>query len=465
MAPHAAPDLISPRPLSLAPRALPYIGATPQLRRDPIGFLQKLAREYGDLVGFRLMGRPAFLLAHPDYIREVLVTRQANFTKSPALQRAKRLLGEGLLTSEGEDHLRRRRLIQPAFYRNRLEAYAEIITGFGLQTRERWQAGVVIDMLAAMMRLTLVIVAKALFTSDAEQDTSAVAGALADVEGRFRYLLLPFANIIFGLPLPMCRRFDQAKAVLDQTVYRMIRERRSSIKREPGDLLSALMEERDDQGAPLTDTQLRDEILTLFLAGHETTAIALTWTWYLLARNPDCEQRMHEEVDSVLDGTPPTFDDVPRLPYTERIVTESMRLFPPVWNIGRLSKQPFEIGGATIPAGSICLMSQYVVHRDPRYYPDPERFNPDRWETGSRESRPKFSYFPFGGGARVCIGERFAWNEMILLLATICQRWSFQLMDSQPVGIKPLITLHPRGPICMIPHTRSKRERNDLGAH
>lgn len=430
------------------------MGSTFRLRRDPLGFLQHLARDYGDLVGFRVMGQPAFLLAHPDYIREVLVTRQTNFTKSPALQRAKRLLGDGLLTGEGENHLRRRRVLQPAFYRDRLQSYSQTITAFAVQARERWQPGEPIDVLSEMMRLTLLIVAESLFGANAERDTSAVARALGEVEGRFRYLLFPFANLIFGLPTRLRRNFYHAKGILDEIVYRIIRERREALANASSDLLSALMTERDEDGSPLTDTQLRDEILTLFLAGHETTAIGMTWTWYLLACNPECERRVHQEIDVVLQGRTPNFDDLPRLQYTERVIAESMRLYPPVWNIGRFSKQPFEIGGTLIPAGSTCLMSQYVVHRDPRFYPDPERFDPERWETVSRESRPKFSYFPFGGGARVCIGERFAWSEMILLLATLSQQWRFGLVSSEPPQTRPLITLHPRNRIAMTPLPR-----------
>lgn len=456
MSPAFATNLFAPRPFAAAPSGLPYVGSTFRLRRDPLTFLQQLAREYGDLVGFRLMGHPAVLLAHPDYVRDVLVNNQANFTKSPALQRAKRLLGDGLLTSEGEAHLHRRRLIQTAFYRERLESYAQTMTAFALSARDRWQPAVPIDMLAEMMRLTLVIVAQCLFGANAERDTSAVARALSEVEGRFRYLLLPFANLLLGLPLPFRRRFYHAKGILDEIVYRMIRHRRAVGASERPDLLSALMAEQDEHGSPLPDAQLRDEILTLFLAGHETTAIGMTWTWYLLARNPACEIRLHQEIDSVLEDRTPTFDDIPRLKYTEQIIAESMRLYPPVWNIGRLSKRPFELGGAVIPAGAICLMSQYVVHHDPRFYPDPERFDPDRWSGPSRESRPKFAYFPFGGGARVCVGERFAWTEMILLLATLSQRWRFRPTDDVLPGTKPLLTLHPRNPIRLTPEPRRR---------
>lgn len=415
--------------------------------------MQQLARDHGDLAAFQTMGRSAFLLSHPDYVREVLVTRQANFTKSLVLQRAKRLLGEGLLTNEGESHLRQRRLVQPAFYRDRLQSYAGIISSYAVRARDRWQPGRGINMLEEMMRLTLSIVAKALFRTNAEEDATAVRQALGEVEGRFRFLMLPFSDLFFRLHLPPRRQFDRAKAVLDGTVYRMIHERRNT-PIAADDLFSALVGARDEDGSALSDEQIRDEILTLFLAGHETTAIALTWTWYLLARNPDCEVRLHQEIDAVLEGRVPGFDDLPNLRYTEMTLAESMRLYPPVWTVGRMAKEALELDGVAIPAGSLCLMSQYVVHRDPRFYPDPERFDPERWRDGEREKRPKFSYFPFGGGARLCIGERFAWTELILVLATLSQKWSFRPVSNEPVGTKPLITLHPRGPVRMTPSLR-----------
>ncbi|MBV8550388.1 MAG: cytochrome P450 [Acidobacteriaceae bacterium] len=453
-------EQLGPKPPAVGPRGLPFVGASLQFRRDPTGFLLHLARVCGDLVEFRLMGCPAFFFGHPDYVREILVTRQANFTKSRILQRARLLLGEGLLTNEGESHLRQRRLVQPAFYHQRLQSYAEIITTYTLRARERFEPQTELDILDEMMRLTLSIVAKALFSTDAEGDASAVSQALDHVEDRFRFLLLPFSDLLTWLPLPPTRRFERAKAVLDRTVYRIIRERRAA-SGASADLLSALLAARDEEGSAMTDEQVRDEVLTLFLAGHETTAIGLTWTWYLLAQNPHCEQRLHDEIDGVLHGRAPRFDDIPSLRYTEMVLAESMRLYPPVWTIGRMPKEAFELAGVTIPQGAICLMSQFVMHRDPRFYPDPERFDPERWHPDIRESRPKFAYFPFGGGARLCIGERFAWMEMILVLATLCQKWRFLLVDDQPVGLKPLITLHPDRSIQMLAEPRERSTENE----
>jgi cytochrome P450 len=436
------------------PRGLPLLGMAPWFRRDPLIFLRQLARDYGDIAQFRLMKLPVFLFNHPDYIRELLITRQSNFIKSRILQRSKRLLGEGLLTSEGEHHLRQRRLVQPAFYRERLQSYAAIMAGYAARARDRWQAGAELDMQSEMMRLTLAIVAKTLFSADVEGDAQAVGHAMSDVIDLFRFMTLPYSELLDDWPLPHKRRFERAKAIIEGAVYRIIRERRAcgdnNTEDHKGDLLSTLLAVRDEDGSGMTDQQLRDEILTLFIAGHETTAIALTWTWYLLAQSPECEQRLHNEVDSVLCGSLPGFDDVSRLPYTEMVIAESLRLYPPAWAISRIAKESFAMGGFTIPKGAVCIVSPYVTQRDARFFPDPDRFEPERWRPEFHETRPKFSYFPFGGGTRVCVGERFAWTEMILVLATLAQRWVFSLASSEPVEARPLLTLRPRGGVRMI---------------
>jgi cytochrome P450 len=422
-------------------------------RRDPAGFLQRLSREYGDVVHFLLMRRHAFLFSHPDHVRELLVNQQANFIKSRILQRSKLLLGEGLLTSEGELHLRQRRLAQPAFYRERLQSYAEIMSAYALRTRERWREGMMLDMQSEMMRLTLSIVARALFSADAEGDAAHVGRAMTEVIELFRFMMLPFSEHLDRYPLPHRRRFNRAKAVLDGAVYRIIAERRASADHN-GDLLSTLLAIRDEDGSAMTDQQLRDEIMTLFIAGHETTAIALTWTWYLLSRNPDCERRLHEEIDSVLRGRTPGFDDLPNLRYTDMVISESLRLYPPAWSVTRMAKEECVIGEVRVPAGSVCIASQWVTHRDQRFFPDPERFDPERWRPEQREARPRFSYFPFGGGARVCIGERFAWMEMMLVISTIAQRWRLRQADSRTVDIMPMLTLRPKETVSMITEKR-----------
>jgi cytochrome P450 len=405
----------------------------------------KVAREYGDLPYFRLGPYQVFLVNHPDLVREVLVTQQSNFTKSRALQRARILLGEGLLTSEGQFHMRQRRLVQPAFHRDRLAAYAAIMTEYGIRLRDRWKPGNTLDVADEMMRLTLSIVGKTLFSADVESEASEIGQALTTVLQMFRMLMLPFSEYLEKLPLPSMRRFERARARLDATIYGLIHERRKS-GRDTGDLLSMLLLAQDEEsdGGGMTDQQVRDEALTLFLAGHETTANALTWTWYLLSQNPDCEQRLHQEIDSVLQGRAPQAADLPNLRYSEMVLAEAMRLYPPAWAIGRMSKEPVELGGTKIAPKSICILSPYVTQRDARWFPDPERFDPERWTTEARDARPKFSYFPFGGGSRICIGERFAWMEGVLIIAILAQKWKLRLSPAQRVEPLPLITLRTK---------------------
>lgn len=444
------PNSRSGRSRAPGPVNLPLLGVAPMLRRDPIGYLTRLARTYGDIVQFRVLDRQIYLLNHPDYIREILVTRQNNFTKTPTLRRAKRFFGEGLLTSEGEHHVRQRRLLQPAFHRERLHSYGAVMTAYAREARDRFAPHTEIDMKGEMMRLTLAIVSRSLFDSDIEGDARHVGVAMAELLRSFRVFLLPFAQLIRRLPLPRNRRLDKALASVKQIVDRMIQEHRTAGPNKD-DLLSTLLSIRDEDGSALSDEQLRDEILTLFVAGHETTALALTWTWYLLSRNPQCEKRMHDEIDSVLGGRMPAFEDIPHLVYTESIIAESLRLYPPVWLMGRMAKEDFELNGVAISKGSICLMSPYLMHHDTRFFPDPERFDPQRWSPELRDARPKFSYFPFGGGTRVCIGERFAWAELILVIATFAQKWRFRMAADSPVMPVPRLTLQPSQAVRMLP--------------
>jgi cytochrome P450 len=414
-------------------------------RRGPLPFFQNLAAHYGDISYFKLGPTAAYFLNHPDYIKDVLVTNNQNFMKGLVLQRAKRLLGEGLLTSEGDFHRRQRRLAQPAFHRQRIASYAEVMTGYAMQTRERWRDGETRDVSEEMMRLTLAIVGKTLFDADVESDASDVGLAMSVVIEMFETLTLPFFELLQKLPLPQLRRFDGAKAKLDGIIYRLIEERRrSGIDR--GDLLSMLLLAQDEEGdsGQMSDEQLRDELMTIFLAGHETTANALTWTWYLLSQHTHVEEKLHRELDDVLGPDPPTFADVARLRYTEMVLAESMRLYPPAWAIGRLSTVDCEIGGYFVPRRSLVVMSPFVMHRDERYYSNPLDFDPERWTAEARESRPQFSYFPFGGGPRRCIGEGFAWMEGILLIATLAQQWRLRMVPHHPVALKPVITLRPK---------------------
>ncbi|MCU1268228.1 MAG: Cytochrome [Acidobacteria bacterium] len=425
-------------------RRIPLAGLL-AYRRGPLPFFQTLAQQYGDISFFKLGGQDAFFLNHPDFIKDVLVTNSQNFMKGLALQRAKRLLGEGLLTSEGEFHRRQRRLAQPAFHRARIASYAASMVDYASLMRTRWRDGATMDISREMMRLTLAIVGKTLFDADVESDAPEVGEAMSVVMDLFNTITIPFFELLQKLPLPQLRRFDTARAKLDTIIFRMIEERRRG-GRDRGDLLSMLLLAQDEEGdgGTMTDAQLRDELMTIFLAGHETTANALTWTWYLLSQNPEVETRLHAELDQVLGNRLPAVEDAGRLPYTEMVLTESMRLYPPAWALGRMSLTDVEIAGYRVPKRSLVLMSQYVMHRDARYFPEPLRFDPTRWTAVARESRPAFSYFPFGGGPRRCIGEGFAWMEGILLLATLAQQWQLRLAPDQVIALRPVITLRPK---------------------
>jgi cytochrome P450 len=440
-------------------KGFPIIGVLPQFRRNPPEFLRSIAQSHGDLVHFRLGPQDIYLVSKPDWIKDILVTHQTNFTKSRFLERAKVLLGEGLLTSEGEFHRRQRRLVQPAFHRDRLIGYASAMVECTARTRELWSDGAEFDMSREMMRLTLAVVAKTLFSADVTSEADDIGAALTQVMILFDMVLMPFSEWIEKLPLPSVRRFEKARDFLDKLIYGIIAERRAS-QEDKGDLLSMLLLAQDEDGATgMTDKQIRDEALTLFLAGHETTANALMWTWYLLSENPAAGAKFYDEVDRVLQGRLPTFDDLPQLKYTEGVFAEGMRLYPPAWVIGRRVKTEYAIGDFSVPPKAILMMSPWVVHRDPRWFPDPDRFNPDRWATGLQpDDRPKFSYFPFGGGTRVCIGERFAWMEGVLLLATVAQEWRFKLVPGHPVATSALITLRAKHGMRMV----AERRQNPL---
>jgi cytochrome P450 len=426
------------------PRAFWPVGHVVQFRRDPLALLARVAREYGDVARFNAATQTVYVLNHPDHIRDLLVTHHARFKKGRALQRAKRLLGEGLLTSEADFWRRQRRLAQPAFHRQRVNAYAETMVAYAEKTSARWRDGVTLDVADEMMRLTLAVVGKTLFDAEVESDADEVGAALTEVMSLFGYLMLPFSELLEKLPLPPRRRFERARARLDRVIYRIIEERRRE-GRDRGDLLSTLLHAVDEEGdrTGMTDEQLRDEAMTIFLAGHETTANALAWTWYLLSQNPEAEARLHAELEEVLEGRPPAAEDYARLRYTEMVVAEAMRLYPPAWALGRLALEDHEVGGYLIPRGSLVLVSQYVMHRDPRFWPEPGRFDPERFTPEAKAARPQFAYFPFGGGPRRCIGEGFAWMEAVLILAALARRWRLRLPPGTHVPTEPRITLRP----------------------
>ena len=418
------------------------------IRRDRLSFLQKLKQDHGDVVRFHIATQAVWILSHPEHIRDVLVVNQKKFMKGRGIQMMKKLLGEGLLTSEGEFHLRQRRLVQPAFHRQRVASYATSMVDDARKMRERWAtlpSGEAVEMSQEMMRLTLVIAGRTLFDADVEEDASEVGQALTDTMAISERIPNPLAGVLALLPLPSNRRFEKARQRLDDVIYGIIRERRQS-NTDHGDFLSMLLMAQDEEGGTggMTDQQVRDEALTIFLAGHETTATALTWTWYLLSQHPEAEAKLHAELDSVLQGRLPTFEDLPKLRYTEMVFAEAMRLYPPAWIIGRRALVDHELDGHKIKTGDLLLMSQYLVHHDARWFPEPDKFDPERWTPELKEARPKFSYFPFGGGTRTCIGEAFAWMEASLVIATLAQQWKAKLVPKHPVEPRALITLRAK---------------------
>lgn len=426
------------------PKSYTLGGSFQAFRADPVGFLTDAAARYGDLVYFRAAHQHMYFLNSPALVQEALVTKNSAFIKSRILQRAKSLLGEGLLTNEGAAHLRQRRLVQPAFHRDRLVRYAAEMSALAVKSRARYANNTDVDIDREMMRLTLSIVGRTLFSADVEEDAPAVGEAMNALIEMMPVLMFPLSQYFQYLPLPFMRRFQKAGETLDHTIYRIIDERRRNAA-DTGDLLSMLLLARDTEGdhSGMTDKQVRDETLTLFIAGHETTATALTWAWYLLATHPGAEAKLHAELDTILAGRAPTFDDLPNLTYTSHFFSETLRLYPPAWAIGRMAVEELELDGYRIPRKSIILLSPYTMHRDPRWWPDPDQFRPERWASPAPD-RPKFAYYPFGGGPRLCIGERFAWMEGVLILAAIAQKWRFRRVETAPVELAPLLTLRPK---------------------
>lgn len=428
------------------------LAALRAFRRDPIGLLEELAT-YGDLVRVQVPGRDAFLLNHPDLVRDVFVADHRAFHKGPTIQAAKMLLGESLLTSEGERHRTQRRLIQPMFHHDRIAAYADAMVRGATRTTERWHDGQELDVHAQMSALTLSVVGETLFGTDVDEERSAtVRRALTDTLGMFDRIYSPLFRVLTRMPSPTMRRFRRVESDLNAVIAEMIAERRAT-GANGDDLLSVLLRARQD-GVGMSDGQVRDEALTLFLAGHETTSIALTWTWWLLARIPEVEAKLHEELDAL--GGEPTVEDLPRLAYTRAVLDESIRLRPPAWAIGRNAVADHRAGELTIPSGSVVVVSPWLLHHDERWWPDAGSFRPERWLSEQPE-RSRFAYVPFGGGPRRCIGEPFALMEGTLVLATIARRWRFRSVSAGPPALQPVVTLRPRGGL------RMRAERRQAG--
>jgi cytochrome P450 len=419
-----------------------FDGLRSPFRQDPLGFMTRAAREYGDIVCLRFFNLRTYLLFHPDHIEDVIVNNARKFIKGRILRANRHLFGNGLLTSEGEFWLRQRRMMQPAFHRNRIANYASTMTDSATRLADSWHPGQELNLHEAMMRLTLEIVGKTLFHADVERDAPQVGEnlhILLEYTMDFRRLLMT------PRWLPTRRNLQAKQAVrnLTKIIDRIIQRRRKSGE-DAGDLLSLLIHAQDEDGSRMTAQQLRDEALTLFLAGHETTASTLSWSWLLLAENPRVEEKLHAELDSVLSGRTPTLDDLPRLPYTNHVLTESMRLYPPAWAMARLAIEDHSLGGYPVPKNTGIAAVTWIVHRDPRWYTDPEQFLPERWEGDLLKKNPRFAYFPFGFGPRQCIGNSFALMEAALVIATLARRFRFTPLPGQPIVPLPSITLRPR---------------------
>ena len=417
--------------------------ALAEFSQDPLGFMTRCAREFGEIIPLQFEDQLYCLLTNPDHITAVLKDRLL-FIKAEDLRILRGLLGNGLLTSEGDFWQRQRRLTQPVFHQHRINGYAAVMVDYTERMLQSWCEGELRDVHNEMMRLTLNIVTKTIFNQDVtDGEASRVAHALDEAMTWFNRQM-GVGSTESESASDSDRRYQGAITLLDETIYAMIQHRRSSGD-EGEDLLGMLMQVQDaDDGSRMTDKQLRDEVATLMLAGHETTANTLSWTWMLLANHPHIQAKLTAELETVLQGRTPTIAALPQLPYTHMIIKEAMRLYPPVTDVSREATKDCEIGGYFIPKGTTLIPSQWVMHRDPRYFPDPEVFNPERWADDLEKRLPRGVYFPFGDGPRICIGKSFALMEAVLILATIAQRFQLELVSDQAIELQPSITLRPK---------------------
>ncbi len=422
--------------------------------RDPLAYLTRIARQYGDVVLLQSFGMPFYMLNHPDQIEEVLRHKHRSFKKDFYIISLRPLLGNGLLSSDGEEWRRQRAMAQPAFQAKQIRQYASTMVEYTRRLTASWNPDETRDVHVEMMRLTAQIVTKTLF--DAEM-TDAEGDIGHDLEAAMTFYANPLSMwpAWRHVPTPTNLRFRSTLRRLNAVIYRLIQERRSTGTQGRGDLLSRLLEAQDEAGQKMSDTELRDQLMTLFLAGHETTALTLSYTFFLLAQSPEVEATLHAEVDRVLGGRMPTVDDVPELTFAEWVIKESMRLYPPAWTIGREALEDCQIGDYPIKKGTQVLMSQWVVHRDPRFWSEPDRFHPERWGEEKTKNLPRCAYFPFGDGPRICVGNSFAMMEAILILATIAQRNKLDLVPGQKLRLVPSVTMRPRDGIKMIVRERT----------
>lgn len=444
------------RPLRLPPGPRGVLSGWPLLR-EPLAFIDKIARDYGDIASVRICNLPLYLIGHPDGVRHVLQDNQANYVKAVRYKALARIFGEGLITSEGAHWQKQRRLIQPAFHRLRLEQFARLVTDKTLQMVERWssweECQAVVDVSSEMMRLALQIVGQSFLSLDVTPHAAAINGYTTILNERLGNGLAAFLP---WLPTLGNLRFRRAAVSLRAMILEIVSERRHHAGRH-NDLLSLLLDSLDDDAdETVSDAELRDQLVTLMIAGHETTANVLSWTWYLLAQNPEAEQQLHHELDVVLDGKQPTFADLGRLHYTLMVINEAMRLYPPVWCLRRHAIEDDEIMGYYVPKGHNVLVSQWLVHRNPIFWSNPRAFRPERFAANGKETIPRYAFFPFGGGPRTCIASQFALTEAQLILACIAQRFRLRIVNSHPVVPQPLITLRARYGIKVVCERRRK---------
>ncbi len=455
------PEAATAKPVPYGPRGVPILGLLPELARDILG-TYRAAAQYGDLVELNMGLRKAFLVSHPDYIKHVLQDNYKNYTKGEQMDVIRPLLGNGLFLSEGEFWFQQRKLMQPAFYRPALAGLTDVMTGATQMVLDRWQTatpGKPVDMLFEMRQITQTVIVQAMFSTSINREETDAAGNALDYALRtlIERSIMPFSAPEW-LPTAKNRRLRAAMETLDRLVYRFIEKRRQKIAQSEdgfdstGDLLSMLLNARyEDTGEGMSDQQLRDEVMTMFLAGHETTATTLSWVWILLDQHPEVQAKLHEELDRVLGGRIPRFDDLSNLPYTRMILQETLRVYPPVWMTARQAINEDVIGGYYIPKGSFLMLAFFLLHDDPRFWENPRQFDPKRFSEEQSAERPRFAYLPFGRGPRVCIGEHFALMEAQLVLAMISQRYHLRMAPEQSIDVYPMGTLQPlKGPFMLL---------------
>ncbi|MBU6399874.1 MAG: cytochrome P450 [Verrucomicrobia bacterium] len=435
-------------PSPAGPRGSLLLGNLAEFGKHPLGFLERCAREFGDFVPLRFLHRPVVLLNHPALIEAVLAGPHRQFRKTIGYRTPfmRRLFGQGLLTSDGDFWTRQRRLAQPAFHRERIAGYGGVIAQYTREMLSGWQTGAVRDVHDDVLKLTTRVVVKTLFNAEVPPSIRQLGEASAVVLEQFTRQWSAWRLLWAWFPTAGTRRFEGVMRELDAFIFDLIREGRDT-RQDHGDLLSMLLKVRDESGNGMSDRQLRDELVTLMVAGLDTTALAVSWALLLLAQHPESQRRLRVEIHRVVGGRTPGVADLPQLPYTEAVLKESMRLYPPAWLVGREAVEDGEIGGHFIKRGTSLVMSQWLMHRDARYHAEPAAFRPERWLEPACQHLPKFAFFPFGGGPRICIGNSFAMLEATIALVSILQSWQINCEPDYTVEPWPSITLQTRGGI------------------